>query len=455
MDLKKNIFRNAGAGIFGKGAMILFRLVQVPLLLSFLGVDNYGRWLVIYSLPSWLSLANLGFGSVASNEMSISVSGGDYERANRLYSTTFALLLALLVFGGVIVSLIVPFISWEIYLKDIGSKHSEIVGAIIILAFNVLFSFYGELFGGRFRAAQKAHQAILISSIRPWVELGMMLLMLTFSTRFDYLAFSILISTLIYILTKQYTSYKVIPILTFHFKNIDKRLFASLFKKGVAFQAFPLGNALLFQGTIMIVQIVLGPASVVLFGTARTLIRTISQGMELVNNTIWPELSHLFGCGDVDRIRKLHRIAVGISLIISTGGSLVIAIIGPSLYRFWIGKTLELPYHLLLLFLLSVPINALWLTSSVIHMASNKHEKLASRYLIANFLCVICCYLLAKLQGIEGAAFATIVVDLCLAPFVLKKSLEITHDTWSRFVIGMFHEFKEIYQKTIKTLQHT
>lgn len=69
MQVKTALVRNALSGGLGKISIVCLRLVQVPLLLAGLGVDEYGRWLVLASLPSWLALANLGVGSVAISEM--------------------------------------------------------------------------------------------------------------------------------------------------------------------------------------------------------------------------------------------------------------------------------------------------------------------------------------------------------------------------------------------------
>jgi O-antigen/teichoic acid export membrane protein len=444
MKLKTNLLRNAGAGILGKGSIILFRLAQVPLLIYFLGVENYGRWLVLYSLPSWLALANLGFGSVASNEMSMAVSKGDIQKAKCLYSTTFGLLLIVLIFGMIFFSLFIPFITWEHYLRLSSDYHNEVVYAIFFLALNVFLSFFGELFGGRFRAAQKAYIAIFLFSFRPWIELFFMFILLQFTVRFDFLAVSILLSSICYSFLLQWLSWRALPQLSFSFREVNKSAFGELLKKGVAFQAFPLGNGLLFQGSIMIVQAVLGPTAVVLFGTARTLVRTVSQAMELINNTIWPEMSHLFGANNKQQTLKLHRVGVGISVAISLIGVVALALIGPFLYKIWIGKSLLLPYHLLLIFLLPIPFNALWLTSSVVHMASNQHEGLAKRYLLACVLSVVTCYILSYFQGIEGAALSTIVSDLVLIPYVVSQSLILTEDNWKAFFPGVLIELKSL-----------
>ena len=435
---------NFFAGSWGKISAIIIRLVQVPLLLSVLGVDDFGRWLVLSSIPAWLTLANIGFGSVASNEMSMAVAGGDVARAKNIFSTTLALVFVIACVGSFIVISIAPFINWEDFLKVPSSHHQELVLAVIWFALSIFLSFSAEAFGGRFRAARKAHTAVVLTSFRPWLELIGMVVVLQFSTRFDYLALSMLAATVIHLIVMNVFSRRAFPELSFSVASIRKEQFRLLFQKGIAFQAFPLGNALLFQGNLLIVQAILGPAAVALFGTARTLVRSVNQVMEMINQVIWPELSLLLGAEDYTKAARVHRMGVGLSLLLSMICLVGLGIVGKPLYMFWTGKTIELPEYLLLLFLVSIPFNALWFTSSVVHAACNKHEGLAVRYIIATSLTLVACVILSYYQGIEGAALSTIVADIILIPYVMKYSLILTHDTFAAFIPGVIEEFKSI-----------
>lgn len=444
MSVKKNLLKNTAAGIWSKGSAIFFRLIQVPLLLSFLGVDDFGRWLVIYSLPSWLTLANMGFGSVASNEMSMAVSAKEYQRAREVFSTVLAIVLIIGLIGSILLlggAFVIP---WNRILKDSAERDLEFSKAIIYLGLTVFISFSFEAFGGRFRAAHKAHVSVLIASFLPWINLLGMFISLQFSRRFDHLALSQLASTCLFFLVYQWMSWRSMPELFFSFKSVKLKGASALFRKGLAFQAFPLGNALIFQGNIFIVQMILGPAAVTLFGTVRTLVRTVNQVMEMINQAIWPEMSHLFGVKDFQRAAKLHRIAVGASVALSFIGVIGLMILGKTIYGFWVGKEIVLPADLLFLFLCSIPFNSLWLTSSVVHMASNQHEGLAIRYLIATILSALACAGLSYWLGLEGAAISTVIVDLVLIPYVVKRSLQLTHDTWKGFIEGIIREAKSM-----------
>jgi len=422
--------------------MILIRIIQVPLLISFLGIDEFGRWLVLSSLPTWLALANLGFGSVASNEMSMAVGKGDVLRAKEAYSTTIALLTTITGLGLPLIAIITPFIPWDDILKTTANRHIELSWAAGWLGASVLISFYGETFGGRIRAARKAHITMMLGAIRPWLDIAVLGTCLVFTTRFDVMAFALFTTTVISLVATWFISFRVLPVVFFSFDAVRSRNFGSLFKKGLAFQAFPFGNALLFQGNLMIVQLILGPASVALFGTARTLVRTVNQAMELVNQVIWPELSFLIGSSDLIKAARLHRLAVLLSVGLAVSACCVLLIGGPTIFRLWTHNELTLPTNLLFLFLLPIPFNALWFTSSVVLAASNQHEGLAGRYTIGSCLSVLLCWILTSHFGIGGAAISTILLDMILVPYVLKRSLEIVCETRKTFFTNIIPDIQ-------------
>lgn len=444
MSVKKNLLRNTIAGILSKSSTTIYRLIQVPLVLSFLGVEDFGRWLVIYSIPSWLSFANMGFGSAASNEMSMAVSNEDFEKARVYFSTFLGVIVCIGLIGTIIMTPVSFFVPWYEILKAPASRNTEFSWTVFYLAINVFIVFGYEGFGGRFRAARKAHVGVMLASTLPWINLLSIYIALSYSPRFDLMALSQLISTIIFFIIYQWVSRVTMPQIYFSIKDVQFSRFRSMFRKGMAFQAFPLGYALIFQGNILIVQLVLGPAAVTVFGTVRTLVRTVNQFMEMINQAIWPELSHLFGKKDLYKAAKLHRVAVGASILCSYVGVIGLLVIGKAAYAFWVGKNIELSNQLLFLFLLPIPFNALWVTSGVVHMASNNHEGLAIRFLTATIFSAVACFVLSYLFGIEGAAVSTVAGDLILIPYVMKRSLMLTGDNRRDFTKGVLQEVKTI-----------
>ncbi len=89
-----------GRLIRGFGAMALFpvvtaimQIVSVPVFLHFWGAKLYGEWLILSAIPTYLILSDMGFGSVAGNDMTMRVAAGDRESALETFQSTWALIL--------------------------------------------------------------------------------------------------------------------------------------------------------------------------------------------------------------------------------------------------------------------------------------------------------------------------------------------------------------------------
>ncbi len=394
------------------------------------------------SLLSWLSIANLGIGNVGTSEMSMAMAGGDSQKARSVFSSGLIMISCLMVFISPVIVCIAFLTPWTSMLGVGVERYFEFANAVLFLAVSVGVSFFGGMFSARFVAGGKAYIAIHTATARPWFDLLASIIGLSISCRFDVLAFSLMCSVIAHTLIVQLYSLIFVPILSFSMECVDPIISKRLLRLGLAFQAFPIGNALIFQGFVVVVQFGLGSTSVVLFSTARTLVRSVNQIMEFVNQVVWPEMARLIGQSDYRRAAKLHRVSVSTSFLLAVVMTLVLGIFGKIIFRLWTGGQLNLSGNLLWLFLVPIPFNALWFTSSLVHAACNQHGHLAIRYLAATSCALICSIPLTYYFGIGGTAIAAGIVDLLLVRFVFIKSLEITKDNYADFTRGIISGFR-------------
>jgi O-antigen/teichoic acid export membrane protein len=203
--------------------------------------------------------------------------------------------------------------------------------------------------------------------------------------------------------------------------------------------SFPLVNALNLQGILVVIGYVMGPVAVVTFNTARTISRSAAQGMNLINNSIWPEMSAAFGVGAMDVARMLHRRACQISLLLCLGITLGVAFLGDWIWRVWtVGKVPTDPV-LLNIMLLQMVVSAFWFTSSVVPLATNQHQRVARAMLTATCMALVLAWLLLHVPslGLRGAAIALVAGDVFTAFYVLRESLGLLGDNLGGFARSM------------------
>ena len=112
LRLWRPVLASASAGTVNRGSAIAIRIVTIPLLLRYLGVERYGLWMTIASATAYLTMLDFGTVSALTNRLS-----GCYARdrarlaASLVISATIGLCLVAIV--GVAVALAVIFsVDW-------------------------------------------------------------------------------------------------------------------------------------------------------------------------------------------------------------------------------------------------------------------------------------------------------------------------------------------------------
>src|ERR1700722_8172656 len=79
----------------GKLSSTVIQFVQIPVFLHFWSVPLYGEWMIVNSIPAYLSFSNVGFGSVAGNEMTMMVARDDRAAALRVFQSCWWLIVGI------------------------------------------------------------------------------------------------------------------------------------------------------------------------------------------------------------------------------------------------------------------------------------------------------------------------------------------------------------------------
>ena len=436
---KKRLALGFLSSTFNRLAASVIQLIQVPVLLHFWGLSRYGEWLILSGVPVYLSFSSIGFGNVAGNEMSMLVGAEDRAGALRVFQSCWWMIslvccVTICLMCGVLYLLPVTHLLKLTTLTDGDTKW-----IIFYLGTSVLLGQLEQLLQAAYRCTGRyAYGSFLESTMAAGAFVCMMAtVVLGGGERRTALVFSLanVAGTLLLALFVRHD----IPWIEFGWRHARLSEIKKLAAPAIAFMGFPIGNALNLQGTLMAVQYALGPASVGVFGTARTVSRFALQMVQMVNSTFWPEMSVAFGQKNVDLTRTLHRRACQLALIIAVVVVLGMMTVGPWFLSHWTGGHVPPSRGLLSLLLLVVVFYSLWSTSSTLLAAINQHQKLAAWYIFATSVTCALCYPLARKFGLYGAAGALLVSELVMNVYVLPASLKIAHDTFGAFMASMMH----------------
>jgi O-antigen/teichoic acid export membrane protein len=423
----------------GKLANTITQLVQVPVFFHFWATSVYGDWLIVSAIPTYLAFSSIGFGNVASNEMTMLNSVGDREGALRVFQSCWWLISLICAAVGLLLAPVLYLVPVARLLPIRAISQSDAKWIIFYLGLSVLLGQLEQLMGAAYTCVARYPYGTFVKTMISLAAFAATIapVVLGYGPRTAALVFFVAngIGTLTFGLFVR----KDIPWIEFGWRHARFSEIRRLAPPAFAFMGFPIGNALNLQGTLLAVGYALGPLDVAIFASARTVSRVALQMVEMVNNTFWPELTLAYGAKNIDLLRSLHRRACQMALILSLFIVLCMMTFGPWFLTHWTGGKVPPSRGLLSILLLVVVVYSLWSTSSTLAKALNLHQRLASWYIVGTGVTVLFTYLLAVRYGLYGAAGSLMISEVIMNLYVLPVSLRIAHDTFPAFMASMMH----------------
>ncbi len=432
-ELKKRLLRGLGSTALTPVVTAIIQLGTVPLLLHAWGAAKYGDWLVLSAIPSYLSLANLGFGDASGSDMTVRVAKGDRQGALETFQSSWALVLMISAAAFALVAAVVQGVPWHRWMRLSSLSNTEAAEVVFILATYVVAGQQCGVIESGYRCDGNFALGTLLGTTLRLVETiaATVAGVITGSLLACATTFLIVrsLGTVLYALVLRHRCSWI----SLGFRYARPGRIRELAAPALGFIALPLGNAISIQGFTILIGILSGPIAVTMFSTLRTLARLNFQLTTVIAWAIWPELSAAFGAGDIGLARVLHRRAYQASLALSLAAGVFLWFTGPLIYRAWIRNTVAfdpMTFHILLVVTLA---NSLWFTSSVVPMSTNAHNRLTIAFTIASAIALGAGWVLVRLIGISGAACSLLLIDSLMVSLVLRASLRQLRETFTDF----------------------
>ena len=426
---RQRLVRGTQAQAAGLIVRAVVQVGAVSILAAVWGLQLYGEWLILAAVPAYIAVSDIGLFTAASNDMIMRVARDDREGALVTFQASTAavtVLFALVVVVLFAVAAAAPLASW-LNLEVISENTAA--GVLVILGLNtMLVAYAGVLYGvlaseglygeGVFALAGITLiefcglAAVVLLGGGPALAAGAM-----FATRLP--------GTMAMFL---YARRRVPWLLLGRPVGVGRAL-KPLITPSLASAAFPAGFALNIQGMVILVGVVLGPASTAVFSTLRTMSRLIVQALASVPAVIAPEISKAFAEDDIDRLRSLHRRGCQAVVWIAAPIVAILALFGQSIVSTWTSGTVEAQGGLLYLFLAVAALSALWLTSLAVMFARNRHQSLAIYFVVSSALALPVAYLSLQAWGLDGAA-ASRMLEAVMVVVTLRQTIPAAGDTF-------------------------
>lgn len=424
------------AGYYGLFVQLLFQLISVPVLTFHWGLEGFGVWLMLFTVPGLLAMADLGLTTAGANAMIDAAARGERAQAARIHAALRAVTLAIAATLLALATLVLfalppeslafaaPFTSettrsTAVLLTAYGAL--ALVNGVTLAGYRAADMF--ALSGWHFHTVALAETvAALMVAIAGGEPIAVAAAFLTMR-----LAGSLLMTLALRRRAPWLSSWRA-----------ELAELRPLVRPALAALAYPGGNALAMQGAVLAIGTVGGPAAVPAYAVVRTLTRTALQFAFRFNIASMPRYT-VFAAQD-DRARKAQLIVLNLAVTFAlvVPAALALFALGVPIVHWWTGGRVEAGMALLTVLVFAMLADSVWVPLSNLVMAINRHAGFTWFYLFAAALSIGAGAVLVREAGALGMAWAALALELAMIVRVwrLARQLGMIDPTELRAAVG-------------------
>jgi O-antigen/teichoic acid export membrane protein len=411
------------ANIASVASVLLIQIAQVPVLIHVLGAGAYGQYLLLVALPMYLSLSDLGLVAAGSTALTMSVARDDGEK-RPILATMWTGVLAV---GGLVLALGTG-VALLVALPDDYFSVSE--GRLVVILFMsyVVLLLMSNLYEAVLRASGFFVQGTLLMAAGRVVDFLCGIVCVVVFGSPVHLVAGFIGGRILWLGVLRWRARRVAP----WSRNLPRRwhgpIARRLARPAAASFALPVGNALLNQGIVLVVGVVLGPLAVVTLTAVRTVANSYRQLVNAVSNAVLPVLTVEAATGQGARARAIVRRSVLVTAAAGGVATAGLAFVGPSVIEVWTGGAVTVAGVVLFWFGLAVALDSVWLLMSTLSVSVNSHGGIAVWFLCSAAGMVAGCMVLLD----EDSSLVSVGVIACVQSVVMIAAVAHSQRTGRR-----------------------
>ena len=322
-------------------------MALVPVAIDYLGKVEYGIWLTLASILSWLINLDFGIGNGLRNKLSEALALNDKKLARIYISTSYA------VFGlGISIALLFfisvqGLLNWTTILKA-PQEYFELLNTLVFWVFilflvQFLLKLLTSIINAEQRPALNGALSLIINSL---ILIAVFTLSkFTVKSFFLFALVSSSVPVIVFIVASFFLFSNHYKQIAPSFRFINFKYSSSLVKLGMQFFVIQISSLIVFTTDNMIITQLYGPEQVVIYNVAYKYFLMAALIFNVVLAPFWSAFTEAYVKKEIDwiknSIRKLIFIWAFIS-ILAIGMILVSGLV----YEIWVGPLIEVPFIL-------------------------------------------------------------------------------------------------------------
>lgn len=329
---------------------IVVNFLYVPLLIKSLDVDNYGVWLTLTTVISWMSFFDIGLGSGMRNKVAQSLAENNIIKTKEYISTTYVMMSFIALAIVLVFSAIIPFLDWKGILNAKTIELHQLTALVYWVFTLFVVQLVLKLITSLLYALQKPAQTSFVTFLCQFISLIVVWGMSISPCQFNLLNYGMVISVcpilvlFVYSLFLYRGKYKELAPSFRYFRREKCKEVANV---GIQYFLIQLTSIFLFQSNSFILAHVIDSASVVDYNIAYKYLSIPSIAFTIITGPIWSATTDAISRDDYSWVSavmiKLRRLFFAFSLVV-----MVLVVISPIAYKLWVGDNLCINWALLI-----------------------------------------------------------------------------------------------------------
>lgn len=341
--------KNIGISLLLKGGSILISFILVPLTLDYLNPYEYGIWLTLNSVLSWVYLLDIGIGNGLRNKLTEAIAQKDYKLGKIYVSTAFCFMGLIITAFYCLFLLIQNFISWDDILNVDSTMVSGLNSIVTIVFGFVCISFLFKMIGNIYMANQIPAANDLMLFIGNVLSLAIIYI-LTKTTSGSLLKIAMTFSAVpaaVYMAAFPIT-FIIFPKIRPSFKYVRKEYFSDLITLGVKFLIIQIAALISYMTSNILISQLFGPEEVTPFNITYKYFSIVITVFTIILTPFWSAITDAKVKNDYCWIKRIFNKLIGVWCL-ATGVIIILIFFAPIFYRLWIGDKVEIATSLTLL----------------------------------------------------------------------------------------------------------
>lgn len=427
----RHILKNVFLSVLIKGGSIVVGLLLMPLTIDYISPVQYGIWLTVSSLVSWMSFFDVGMGNGLRNRLTSALASNDYLQAKKLVSSTYATLTCISLMLALFFFFFNSMIDWRGLIKVPSSVPDDIQLVVLIVFFSFCVQFVVQLITTVLTAFQDSAISSLLSFIGQFaVLIAIIILRQTVPGSLIVLVTALTVIPLFVLLTASCVFYfgkmkSVAPSI----KHIEFSSAKSILNLGGIFFIIQIGALVLFQTNNFVITNIMGPVYVTEYNIAYKLFSVIIMLFTVIMTPYWSAFTEAYASENFEWMKlslaKIRKVWFTICLTLVP----LLLLTSNWIYKIWIGPRTFVPQSLSF-FMAFYVIGYTGMMLSCFFL--NGVGKLRIQLILYFVICIVNIPLsiyFVKEYGTTGVAISNVIVFTVMGSILWLQCTKIVHRT--------------------------